>query len=549
MAHMQEFPEQLPSTPTAPPRPWGKLIPNRLWSSWQTGMTWYRQTTHHLTDHWQSWQDNRQGRTQAQAWLSSLVWYRVRYGSAELAEQGLTVLAGATGCGRVALVYQPWPLPQLVLGLPPAEGEWGQRVARDYEISLYPVETPESLTAWRVASATKVEWQRPFLAYLVNEHLFLAYLDEAEPAQGLFWPGLPGLRPGQPRTGWQLPVTPPVGLTTRPHLAAAAVPDELKVTGQEKHRWLLGYAPGNQMIQAPTPQVNLYGSREAVTLWLEQATLAALARQPEGLVIIDGHGTLTQRLKRHVLVADLLNRKQLTLASVTEASGGRTGFNPLAPVPGETETQTVERWQTWFADMGCGGQARVLLAEAYAEGVRDINQLRHWLAQPARLFTSGNGLISLQTTLHRLFAEAAVRDWLEWPTNLFATGAERALLSTCPGEAWGQKQLLKALLLGFQAIDQTRLILTGIDKFNISPAHFVLVANGARLPQTTPIMTTMPDKLARELLARFKPKQNGDRLSEQIQLLAPGEGVVLTQSCPVTVSFAGAVTQAKGLKK
>ncbi|MEI2609549.1 MAG: hypothetical protein V9G20_13050 [Candidatus Promineifilaceae bacterium] len=121
----------------------------------------------------------------------------------------------------------------------------------------------------------------------MSEHLFLVYLDEAEPAQGLFWPGL---RPGQPRNSWQLPATPPVGLTTRPHLAAVAIPDEMKVSGKEGHRWLLGYAPGNQMIQAPTSQVNLYGSREAVTLWLEQATLAALALQPEGLVIMDGHG-------------------------------------------------------------------------------------------------------------------------------------------------------------------------------------------------------------------------------------------------------------------
>src|SRR5690606_1628538 len=157
-------------------------------------------------------------------------------------------------------------------------------------------QTPVSLTARRVATVTKVDWQRPFVAYLVDEHLFLTYLDEAERVQGLF---CPGLCPGQRRTGWQLPVTTSVGLATRLHLAAAAVRDELKVSGQEGHHWLLGYAPNKQMIQAPTPQVNLYGGREAVTLWLEQATLAALAWQPEGLVIIDGHGNLTQRLKRH----------------------------------------------------------------------------------------------------------------------------------------------------------------------------------------------------------------------------------------------------------
>ena len=548
MTQLQELPEPLPSAPTTPPRSWGKLILDRLRTPVQTGIAWYRQTTHRLTDRWHIWQDNRQGRTEAQAWLSSLVWYRLRYGSAELAEQGLTVLTGATGCGRVALLYQPQPLPHLYLGLPPVVGAWGQQVAQDYQFSLNRLTTPQNMTAGRVELALSCDWQRPFLAYLISKQIYLGYQDEddGKVAAGCFWP--------QPQASqsagvWRLPTTPPFGLTTRPVLPTDPIPDTMKVTGKPpQQNWLLGYAPSGQMVQAPTPQVNLYGNRDAVTVWLEQATLTALAIQPAGLIIIDGQGDLTQRLKRHALVTGLLNRKQLILAQLTEGSNGRTGFNPLAGVPGEGEAQTVERWQTWFASMGCRGQAEMLLPQAYQEGVRDINKLRLWLAQPARLLAPGNGLISLQTTLNRLLAEAAIRDWLEWPTNLFATGAERALLCTCPGEAWGRKQMLKALLLGFQAVDQTRLILTGIDKFSINPAHFVLVGNGLRLPQATPIMTTMPDKLAHELLARFKPKQDAYRLSEQIQLLAPGEGVVLTQAGPVTVSFTRAAAQANGFE-
>ncbi len=539
MAHMQELPEQLPSAPTTPQRPWDKLIPNRLWSSLQTGMAWYKKTSHHLTDRWQSWQDNRQGQTEAQAWLTGLAWYRLRYGTAELAEQGLAVLAGATGCGRVALFYQPQPLPQLILGLPPAEGVWGQRVAGDYQFSLHPAQTPENLTAWRVQPVTKVDWQRPFLACLVSEHLFLTYLDEAEPAQGLFWPGL---RPGQPRNSWQLPATPPVGLTTRPHLAAVAISDEMKVSGKEGHRWLLGYASGNQMIQAPTPQVNLYGSREAVTLWLEQATLAALALQPEGLVIMDGHGGLTQRLKRHGLVADLLNRKQLTLASVTEASGGRTGFNPLAPVSGETEAQTVQRWQTWFAGMGCGGQARALLAEAYAEGVRDINQLRRWLEQPTRLLAEGNGLAHLQTALRRLLMGASVRDWLEWPTNLFASLGTKPLLFACPADHWGREQLLKAMFLGVQASGQTRLIVSGM-KIRLEdiqePDSTLLIGNGPRLPGATTVLTATPAGQVEVLVPQLWSGQEPSpaMLREVIELLPFGAGVVLAPTGPVGVSW------------
>ncbi len=155
MAQIQDIPEQRPATEATPPRRWGKLIPNRLQAPWQTGMAWYKETTHRLTDRWHIWQDNRQGRAEAQAWLMSLAWYRLRYGSAELAGQGLAVLAGVAGCGRVALFYQPQPLPQLILGLPPAEGVWGQRVVGDYQFSLHPAQTPENLTAWRVQRGHK----------------------------------------------------------------------------------------------------------------------------------------------------------------------------------------------------------------------------------------------------------------------------------------------------------------------------------------------------------------------------------------------------------
>jgi len=537
LAQIQEIPEQLATAPATSSRSWGKLIPGRLRTPLQTGITWCRQTTHRLMNRWYRWQDNRQGRTEAQAWLSSLAWYRLRYGAAELAQQGLMVLAGATGCGRVALFYQPQPLPQLLLGLPPAEGEWGQRVARDYAASLHPAQMPENLTARRVQPVMEVDWQRPFLAYLVTEHLFLVYLDEAEPSQGFFWPGL---RPSQFHAGWQLPVTPPVGLTTRPNLADVAVPDAIKVSGKAGQHWLLGYAPDNQMVQSPTPQVNLYGSREAVTLWLEQATLAALALQPEGLVIIDGHGNLTQRLKRHALVADLLNRKQLTLASVAEASGGRTGFNPLAPVPGETEAQTVARWQTWFAGMGCGGQAGALLAEAYAEGVRDINQLRRWLEQPTRLLAEGNGLANLQTALRRLLVGAPVRDWLEWPTNLFATLGPKPLLFACPAPTCGREQLLKAMFLGVQASRQTRLIVSGMKIRSVDiqePGTALLVGNGPRLPGATTVLTTTPAGQIGALLAELRSGQlpSSAVLQEVIELLPFGAGVVLATTGPIGV--------------
>ncbi len=515
----------------------------RFWSRWLTGP--HKGVV--LTRRWFNKSVNRQGQAEAQTWLAGLAWYRLRYHEAEPTRQGLAVLAGPSGCGRVALLYQPHPLPCLALGLPPAEGAWAQQVAQDYQFSLHRLTTPENLTARPVQRALSGDWQRPFLAYLIGEQLYLGYQDEVGVAVGCFWPRS---EVGQSADGWRLPNHPPLGLTTRPVLPPHPIPETMKVMGKPAaQHWWLGYAPGGQVVQSPTPQVNLYGSRAAVTLWLEQATLAALAVQPTGLILLDGQGDLTRRLKRHGLVTDLLNRKQLIIAELTEGSGGRTGFNPLAAAPGESEAQTVARWQTWFTGMGCGGQAEMLLAQAYQAGVRDINQLRLWLEQPARLFTPGNGLISLQTTLRRLLAEAAIRDWLEWPTNLWAEGAERALFCACPGEAWGRIQLLKALLLGFQTLAQTRLIITGLHRFTVGSLSSLLVGNGPRLPQATAIMTTMSGQQAQALLTRFRPALDPFPLSEQIQHLTPGEGVVLTSDGAVTTRFMGAAAEAKGVQE
>ncbi|MEI2609548.1 MAG: hypothetical protein V9G20_13045 [Candidatus Promineifilaceae bacterium] len=247
-------------------------------------------------------------------------------------------------------------------------------------------------------------------------------------------------------------------------------------------------------------------------------------------------------MKRHGLVADLLNRKQLTLASVTEASGGRTGFNPLAPVSGETEAQTVQRWQTWFAGMGCGGQARALLAEAYAEGVRDINQLRRWLEQPTRLLAEGNGLAHLQTALRRLLMGASVRDWLEWPTNLFASLGTKPLLFACPADHWGREQLLKAMFLGVQASGQTRLIVSGM-KIRLEdiqePDSTLLIGNGPRLPGATTVLTATPAGQVEVLVPQLWSGQEPSpaMLREVIELLPFGAGVVLAPTGPVGVSW------------
>ncbi|MBK9054738.1 MAG: hypothetical protein IPL78_28675 [Chloroflexi bacterium] len=247
-------------------------------------------------------------------------------------------------------------------------------------------------------------------------------------------------------------------------------------------------------------------------------------------------------MKRHGLVTDLLNRKQLIIAELTEGSGGRTGFNPLAAAPGESEAQTVARWQTWFAGMGCGGQASALLAEAYAEGVRDINQLRRWLEQPTRLLAEGNGLANLQTALRRLLVGASVRDWLEWPTNLFTTLGTKPLLFACPADHWGREQLLKAMFLGVQASGQSRLIVSGM-KIRAEDIQgtgtALLIGNGPRLPGATTVLTTTPAEQVEALVAPLwsGPEPSPAMLREVVQLLPSAAGVVLVKAHPISVSW------------
>ncbi len=192
--------------------------------------------------------------------------------------------------------------------------------------------------------------------------------------------------------------------------------------------------------------------------------------------------------------------------------------------------------------MGCGGQARVLLAEAYAEGVRDINQLRRWLEQPTRLLTEGNGLANLQTALRRLLVGASVRDWLEWPTNLFATLGTKPLLFACPATSWGREQLLKAMFLGVQISGQSRLIVSGMkirSEEIQEPGSPLLVGNGPRLPGSTMVLTTTPAGQVGALLAELGCGQELSPavLQEVVELLPSGAGVVLAATGPIGIKW------------
>jgi len=51
---------------------------------------------------------------------------------------------------------------------------------------------------------------------------------------------------------------------------------------------------------------------------------------------------------------------------------------------------------------------------------------------------------SLILALNRLTADQALHEWLEWPTNVYATLPKGALLLVCRANGWARQQLLRA---------------------------------------------------------------------------------------------------------
>jgi len=494
-------------------------------------------------------------RAARQKWDAGLVWFRLRYPEPAGPTRCINLLSRSQACGRVALYYRPGDaVSQLYLGLPEVHARLLQHMAADFGFSLKSklpeVEIPP---ARRMAAIAELPWDRPFvapfMAHIANEFAFVSLVkdenksDDRGRSRSSYLPQPPSGEPGRGPAGWRLPDNPLPGLTLQPAWNEQPPPAHLVATEPDPGRWLLG------RLQTGIPlhvagRINIYGRQEAVADWLVHQVTQMVALDHTNLVVIDGAGDLVPRLKRKAAVTRLLG-EQLAYVDIDGASlvGG---FNPLAAVPGETEVETVQRWQWWFQGMNVHPQGIQLLVQAQQEGVADIPGLRKWLKQAERQgqYTavsteSGSGLSrvsaqaisSLRMALNRLTASRALREWLEWPANRFDILPEGALFFACKGTRWDRQQLLRAVLLGAIQVKDVRLIVHGFPWKTIEPTLLgsperIVVSNGPRVPESAVILTECHAQGSATLAARFLA---GDScLSEKLELLGRGEGILIS---------------------
>jgi hypothetical protein len=285
--------------------------------------------------------------------------------------------------------------------------------------------------------------------------------------------------------------------------------------------------------------LNLYGDVKETAVWLGQMAHQLIRLNPRNLIIIDGLGNLVPQLKRRPgslrLIGDSITYMDM------DNSLTATGFNPLSSVPGETETQTTQRWQNWFSHMGVHRSNLPLLAEAFAQGVREMGDLRRWLAAPGqqvRQEVTG----SLVRCLETLLETQAIREWVDWPDNPFRLLPQGALLFACKASTWERQQLLAAMLLGAASSPGARLIVHGIPwqqlRLDVWPsaAAAIVSSNGPLFPQGKVVLVRCGRAEAAALLAqRFFP--HDAQLRENVHLLQGGEGILLHREIPIYTTW------------
>lgn len=502
-------------------------------------------------------------RTKRQKWEAGLAWFRLRY--LEPPTRCLNLLSRSLACGRVALYYRPGEaVSQLYLGVPGAYIRLVGRMAADFGFSLKPkppeVEIPP---AQRMTAVPDLPWDSPFMAHIANEFAFVSLLGGDQSYDpGQYLPQPPSTGPGHGPATWKMPDNPPPGLSLKPSWDGQPPSAYLVAMEPDPRRWPLGRSLTGVPLHV-AGRVNIYGRGEAVADWLVQQVTQMVSDNPANLVVIDGAGDLVPMLKRKAAVTRLLGKQLVYVDTDGDLLTG--GFNPLAAVPGETEAETVERWQYWFLDMGTHPQALHLLAQAWQDGVRDIPTLQKWLKQPRQQMAASTGSPSIGSTsartpsassitlsrsmtlsrsgelnrpilaassltlaLNRLAADSALRDWLEWPANRFDILPDGALFFACQGAGWDRQQLLRAVLLGVIGIPDVRLVVHGFRWKAADTAGYgpILISNGPPLPESTIILTASRAEVQASLAARFLGED--ERLAENLALLEYGQGIIIT---------------------
>lgn len=469
-------------------------------------------------------------------WEAQLHWLRLRYEDSVRATHCLNLLSRSQACGRIALYFQrDEAIARLYIGVPEVHVRFARQMAADFGLSLQAETISPPLD--RLTAVSQLPWAessgRDFVAHISAGETFAT---PAEGSGGSFWPQPGAAKTGDILTDWSLPEPPPAGLAVRPQWAEQSLPDSLVQTNSTSFAWPLGWSQTNVPLHRSGP-VNLYGRQEAVTHWLVAQVVQILAGDAANLVVIDGAGDLVPQLKRKAAVTRLLG-EQLAYVDLDSASL-MGGFNPLAPVPGETDAMMIHRWQRWVQSMGAPKQSLPLLAQAHQDGVADIPALRQWLKQQERQGQQ-TAVSGLSMILNRLTASRTIREWLEWPTNRYDGLPVGALFFACKGSGWERRQLLKAVLLAVWPVPGVRLILHGIPWQEVETALLedlpaLLVSNGPALSQSTVVLTSCHAAGLAHLRTRFPVIT--PQLSENLALLAVGEGAVLQENGAVWATW------------
>lgn len=491
-----------------------------------------------------AWLGKRAAREQ---WDAGLAWFRLRYLTPDGPTRCIRLLSRPQACGRVALYYQPdEAVSALYLGVPETHVRLLQRMAADFNFSLKP-KLPEVVmpAAQRLTAVSDLPWERPFLAHVVNEYVFVSGSQgDVGHNRGRFLPQPPAKAAKEKAGIWQLPSNPAPGLTAQPYWNGHHPPACLAVTEPDPGRWLLGRSQSGTPLHV-AGRVNIYGRQEAVADWLVHQVTQMVALDHANLMILDGAGDLVPRLKRKAAVTRLLG-EQLAYVDM-DGTSLANGFNPLAAVPGETDEALLQRWQRWFGGMNVHPQGVQLLARAQADGVVDIPSLRKWLKQVERQGQTA-AVSSLGMALNRLTANRSLREWLEWPVNRFDILPAGALFFACKGTNWERQQLLRAALLAAMQMPSVRLIAHGLPG-RVLPASLlgnlprIVVSNGPLLPDAAIILTESHAQGLTALKKRFLA--DDIRLGENLELLRQGEGIGIVDGEPFFTTWNGRVESAK----
>ena len=465
------------------------------------------------------------------AWDEQLTWYRLRYDNATGPAKALRILSRPGACGRVTLRFVPSaPLSYLYLGVPAGYETLVAEIAADYAFSAQQ-EAPAESALQPLAPAEVLGWDRPFLAHLVDGHIFLAteggrrYLPRPEKNAE---------RPDhRKRTEWSLLSIPPPGVALTPAGERGEPPARL--LGAGRNRWPLGLAAGGQPLSAPG-QINVYGRQDAVAAWLVEMVTTVVRADLAGLVVLDGAGDLAPALKRREAVTRLLGNG-LTYLDLDE-EGMEEVFNPLAPAPGETETATYSRWRTWFEGMNVSPAGLDLLASAQEQGVESLSGLHHWLKRPGHQ-SRMSAAAGLTQGVERLLAGRDENERGQFPSP-FAALPAGALFLTCRATRSERQQRLYAALLAAAAIPGTRLVVHGFPWQEISPpaldeSEQIVIGNGPPLADAPTVLTMCSAQAAAALSSHFF---DGAALrQETLELLGRGEGLIYCEEKLVNSSW------------